>query len=154
MYRQALTALAGLSVPGVRHNFDLDALPGTIERAHLPALLVLPLELDGVNDQRRLFGDQSEGFRTIGFSAGVKTAQVTATHLLLYAPTTTRLDLREHLPGLIDLIDAYFDTLAGSVTLGGVLLEPANVSIEPNVYLYGAARFLGCAFRHTWQVSL
>ena len=39
--RDAMTRLAGLEVPGVVHNHDIDETPATLERSQAPALLVL-----------------------------------------------------------------------------------------------------------------
>lgn len=151
MFRSALMALSNLSVAGVGGNYDIDAVPDAIHRGQLPALLVLPIE---TQEERSLFPERGEGFKTLAFSDGVKTVRYTVTHLLLVAPVAAGSGLKTHLPGLIDLIDNYFTALAVSVTLGGRLLEPAQVQVEPGVFTYGGVAYVGCAFRHTWLVDV
>ena len=151
MFRSALTALSNLSVSGVGANYDIDAAPNVINRGQLPVLLVLPVELD---DRRRLFPERGEGFQTLAFSDGLKTVAYTVTHLLLVAPAAAGSGLRAHLPTLVDLIDHYFSALSAAVTLGGELLEPAQVRVEPGIFHYGGVEYIGCAFQHTWQVAV
>lgn len=142
MFRTALTALSNLTVSGVTINYDVDTIPETVNRGQLPVLLVLPIESDG------------EGFDVIGFADGIKTVTYTVNHLLLVAPSAAGSGVKTHLPALIDLIDNYFMALAGAVTLGGVLLEPAQVRVEPGIFTYGEAEYIGCAFRHVWMVQI
>lgn len=144
MFRPALTALSNLTVSGVSINYDVDTVPDTIHRGQLPALLVLPIEPEPAG----------EGFEVIGFADGVKTITYTVTHLLLVAPSAAGSGIKTHLPDLIDLIDNYFMALAASVTLGGTLIEPARVRVEPGVFTYGDAEYIGCAFRHVWMVQI
>ena len=153
MFRSACTALSNLSVSGVGANYDLNAVPEVLNRGQLPVLLVLPIEIDGTDDGS-LFKERGEGFKTLGFSDGVKTVTYTVNHLLLVAPVASGSGLRSHLPDLIDLIDNYFSALAATITLGGQLLEPAQVRIDPGVYTYGGVVYIGCAFRHTWVVAV
>jgi hypothetical protein len=153
MFRDALTELASLSVTGVTTNYDVDALPVKLNRGQLPVLLVLPIENESTA-QRRLFSERGDGFEAIGFASGVRTVTYTVTHLLLVAPVTSERGLRDHLPGLVDLIDNYFTTLATTITLGGRLLEPTQVKVEPGVFAYDETRYYGCAFRHEWVVQL
>jgi hypothetical protein len=143
-FRSALTALAGLSVPGVLHNYDVSAVPDQISRAQLPALLVLPGDVS----------ERGEGFQALAFSGSARTITYAVTHLLLVAPTTDGAGLRSHYPRLIDLIDAYFAALGASVTLGGALLEPPKVTVEPGTFTHGDATFHGCALRHLWLVEM
>jgi hypothetical protein len=154
MYRHALTELARLDVPGVTINYDVDAIPETLPRGRLPALLVLPIDPRDMADDRRLFRERSDSFRVPAFSDGVKTITFPVTHLLLAAPLAAGSGLRTHLPGLVDLIDAYFAALAAEVTLGGRLLEPARVRVEPGIFTYGDVVYCGCAFRHTWIIGV
>jgi hypothetical protein len=151
MFRDALTALSNLSVTGVGTNYDIDAVPDAINRGQLPVLLVLPVE---TNDERRLFHERGAGFETLAFSSGVKTVNYTVTHLLLVAAATSGSGLQSHLPDLIDLIDNYFTALAATVTLGGELLEPAQVRVEPGIFAYGGVDYVGCAFRHKWAIDV
>ncbi|PJF21853.1 MAG: hypothetical protein CUN56_08975 [Phototrophicales bacterium] len=144
MFRSALTALSNLSVSGVSVNYDIDTVPDIIHRGQLPALLVLPIEPQPAG----------EGFEVIGFADGIKTMTYTVTHLLLVAPSAAGNGVKSHLPDLIDLIDNYFMALAASVTLGGALMEPARVHVEPGVFTYGETDYIGCAFRHVWMVQI
>jgi hypothetical protein len=150
LLRTALSALASLSVSGTGHTYDVDALPETLSRAQLPALLVLPLEIQ----EDALFKQRGQGFTALAFSEGTRTVNYVVTHLLLLAPVHTGKGLRGTLPSLIDLIDDYFDALGQDVTLGGALLEPAQVRVEPGVYSYGGVDYHGCAFRHSWLLAV
>ncbi len=145
-FRSALTALAGLTVPGILRNYDIDAVPDDLSRVQLPALLVLP-----ARQQRQ---QQSEGFEALAFSAGPRTVTYSLTHLLLIAPLESGRGTRSHLPKLIDLIDAYFTALSADVTLSGALLEPAHVRVEPGLFPYGHAHYHGTAFQHSWIIQV
>ncbi len=149
-FRDALTNLAALAVPGVAHNYDVHTVPDSLSRAQLPALLVLP----GETQDNRLFAQRGEGFRSPAFSGGGKIATYAVTHLLLVAPVSTGRGSRGHLPLLADLIDAYFAALKADVTLGGTLLEPARVQVEPGTFSRAGVTYHGCAFRHTWLVEV
>lgn len=153
MLRNALDALAALSVPGVRANHPIDAVPPTLHRADLPALLVLPVDLPGLGTEGQLFGDRAGGFEALAFSEGPRTVRYAVTHLLLTDLGASGVGLRAHLPRLVGLIDAYFAALAHTVTLDGLLLEPAQVRVEPGIYPYNGARYVGCAFRHRWMLD-
>ena len=148
-FRAALSQLAKLSVTGIRNNYDLDDLPNSVTRAQLPALLVLPLELE----RERLFRQRENSLGTTAFSGAATTVTYSLTHLLLLAPTDAGLGLRGHLPRLIELIDSYTAAIAAAVTLDDTLLDPARVSIEPGSFSYGDGKFYGCAFRHTWLLD-
>ncbi len=150
LFRSALSNLAGLTVPGVSHNYDLAALPDDLSRAQLPALLVLP----GETEEDEFFRERGQGFRAIAFSQGARTVSYVVTHLLLVAPVSAGAGLRSHLPGLIDLIDEYFAALSDDVTLGGELLEPVRVKVEPGTFVHGDVVYHGCAFRHTWLMEV
>ncbi|MCA0457857.1 MAG: hypothetical protein LCI00_28080 [Chloroflexi bacterium] len=148
--RTALTRLASLSVPAVTHNYDVDALPESLNRVQLPALLVLPITPPAT----RLTRSTGEGFQSIGFSGGPRTVTVAVTHLLLVAPIVTGRGSRSHLPNVVDLMDAYCLALAADPLLDDTLLEPAHVQIEPGDFTYGHATYHGCAFRHTWLIQV
>jgi hypothetical protein len=148
MFRTALNALAGLTVPGISANYAIDALPAVVPRAELPVLLVLPLD----PPQRGLFAERGAGFRVLGLSDGLRTVDYSVTHLLLASPANGRLSAA--LPALIDHIDAYFGALRDDVTLGDLLLEPVRVQVEPGEFEYGDMAYTGCAFRHTWTVAV
>ena len=149
-FRRALTQLSSLNVDGVRNNYDLDELPNSLHRAQMPALLVLPIELDA----ERLFRERRDSLQTAAFSGGTKSVYYSVTHLLLVAPAAVGLGLRSHMPRLVDLIDGYTAALAADVTLGDQLLAPARVSVEPGLFTYGEGEFYGCAFRHTWLLEI
>lgn len=149
-FRNALTNLAALSVAGVAHNYDIDAVPDILGRAQLPALLVMPLDLQ----DQRLFREQGAGFEAIGFSLGGQSVTYSVTHLLLLAPVQTSKGARAHLPKLITTIDNYFAAFASDVLLGDTLLEPAQIRVEPGVYTLGNTEYYGCAFRHSWLVAI
>lgn len=150
LFRTALTQLASLSVGGVTHNYDVDAVPDELSRAQLPALLVLPVEIQ----DDALFKQRGQGFEAVAFSDGARTITYTVTHLLLVAPVNAGAGLRTHLPLLIDLIDEYFAALGDDVTLGGALLEPVRVRVEPGTFTQGDLLYHGCAFRHTWLMAV
>lgn len=149
-FRDALAQLASLKVSGVRNNYDLDALPNSLHSAQMPALLVLPVELEA----ERLFRERKDSLQTAAFSGGTKSVYYTVTHLLLAAPAEAGLGLRSQLPRLVDLIDGYTAALSADVTLGDQLLAPARVGVEPGVFPYGERGFYGCAFRHTWLLEV
>lgn len=153
MFRDALSALADMVVPGVSISYDVDATPDHLNRGGLPALLLLPLETPAT-ETRRLFAERGDGFESVAFSDGIRTVNFTVTHLLVVAPVSSGRGLRDHLPALIDLIDAYFGALAARVTLEGHLEEPAQVQVEPGVFAYGGVDYYGCAFRHRWVVQI
>jgi hypothetical protein len=148
-FRTALTALAALSVTGINHNYDVDAVPDTIGRGQLPALLVLP-----INAQDESLHERGEGFETVAFADGAKTVIYTTTHLLLVAPVNQSKGLRAVLPDLVDHIDNYFDALRDDALLNDTLLEPAQVRVEPGIFKYGGVEYAGCAFRHTWLIEV
>jgi hypothetical protein len=150
LFRTALTNLANLSVTGVANNYDVDQVPDDLSRAQLPALLVMPIDLQ----DDRLFKERGEGFQAVAFSSGARTVTYTTTHLLLVAPVSAGKGIRSHLPTLIDLIDNYFAALAADVTLAGALLEPARVKVEPGIFTHGDTDYHACAFRHTWFIKV
>lgn len=149
-FRSALNQLAALVVSGVAHNYGVDTLPETLHRAQLPALLVLPGDVTGT----ALFPARGGGFEAIAFSAGAREVTYTVTHLLLVAPVQAGRGARSHLPRVAELIDAYFTTLGSDLTLGGTLLEPTRVEVEPGTFTRGGVTYHGCAFRHWWRVQV
>ena len=149
-FRAALAQLSALNVSGVRNNYDLDELPLSLHSAQMPALLVMPLELEA--DRR--FRERKDSLQTAAFSGGTQSVYYTVTHLLLVAPSEAGLGLRSQLPRLVDLIDGYTAALSADVTLGDQLLAPARVGVEPGVFPYGERDFYGCAFRHTWLLEV
>ena len=149
-FRIALSNLSLIRVSGVRKNFDIDELPNSIIPAHLPALLILPLELE----KERLFKERKEGLQSVTFSGNAKTVYYSLTHLLLAAPTEKGIGMRGHLPQLVSLIDNYVAAIAADLTLGEALLAPARVAVEAGVFAYDESDFYGCAFRHTWMMEI
>jgi len=149
-FRHALTQLAGLGVNGVQHNYDVDAVPESLSRAQLPALLVLPVEFE----ENALSQQRGGGFQTIAFSGGGATVEYRVTHLLLIAPAAAGKGLRSHLPALINGVDAYFSALSTDAMLGDTLAAPAEVRVEPGRFHYGGVEYVGCAFRHTWLLAV
>lgn len=147
-FRAALTQLSQLSVAGVVHNYDVDAVPEALSRGQLPALLVLPIDAED-----RSFNERGEAFRAIAFSSGSRTAAVAVTHLLIVAPAGSGKGFRAHLPGLIDLIDSYFTALSANLRLNDTLPEPARVRVEPGLFSVGEVEYIGCAFRHSWLLK-
>jgi hypothetical protein len=148
--RAALTRLASLTVSGITHNYDVDAIPDSLNRVQLPALLVLPI----TPHSSKITRISSDGFESIAFSSGPRTVTVTVTHLLLVTPIETGRGTRSHLPGVVDLMDAYCTALAADPLLNNTLLEPTRVKLEPGDYPYGHATYHGCAFRHTWIIQV
>lgn len=149
-FRSALTALAALSVTGISHNYDVDAVPDSVARGQLPALLVMPI--DAQDDS--LFREKGAGFQTVAFADGAKTVTYATTHLLLVAPVIKSKGLRAVLPDLVDHIDNYFAALRADALLNATLLEPAQVRVEPGIFKHGGIEYVGCAFRHTWLIAV
>lgn len=150
-YQNALAHLASWTVAGIAHHYGVGALPNRLARAQLPALLVLPLELE---DDKRLFRERGEGFVVSAFSNGMKRATLHPTHLLLLAPQESGAGLRAHLPALVNAIDAYLAMLASDPLLGGTLALPASVRVETGIYRLDEMPFVGCAFRHEWVLRV
>ncbi len=149
-FRAALSHLSALRVAGVQNSYDIHELPNALTPPQLPALLVMPIEPSA----NRLFKEPAAGLQTVSFSGAAKTVQYTVTHLLLVAPTDSGLGIRSHLPRLTALIDSYMAAVAADVTLGGVLLEPTRVGVEPGIFPFDRRGFYGCAFRHAWRMEI
>lgn len=149
-FRAALSNLSALRVAGVQNSYDIDELPNALTPPQLPALLVMPIE----PNTERWAKETRAGLQTIAFSGAAKTVQYTVTHLLLVASTDSGLGIRSHLPRLIALIDSYMAAIGADVTLGGVLLEPTRVGVEPGIFPFDRRGFYGCAFRHAWRMEI
>lgn len=149
-FQTALANLAALDVEGVAYHYSIGAVPESLGRAQLPALLVLPLD----SQEESLFPERGAGFQAVAFAEGERTVTYTTTHLLLVAPAENGAGARSHLPTLVSLMDAYFAALAADVRLGDSLLEPAQVRVEPGLFTYGGITYAGCAFRHTWLIAV
>jgi hypothetical protein len=142
----ALTELAALNVAGIVRNYGHASVPIRVNRAALPCLLVLPLDADSA----ALRGD---GLHTVAFANGPRTLTCTIKHLLLVAPQAQAI-LRQHLPPLVTLIDAYYAALAANVTLSDTLQLPPQIKCDVGVVRYGGESFFGAAFVHTWVLAL
>lgn len=59
-FRAALTQLSLMKISGVRNNYDLAELPNALHSAQLPALLVMPIELE----RERLFRRREDSLQT------------------------------------------------------------------------------------------
>ena len=149
-FRNALDALANLAVSGVTNHYAITEIPDALNRAQLPALLVLPLD----TERNNIFREKGEGFETLAFSNGTRTVSYAVTHLLLIAPEASGTGLKQHLPELISAIDAYFTALSTDLTLNNTLLTPPQVRVETGIYAYGGVRYVGCAFRHLWSIGV
>jgi hypothetical protein len=147
-FRDALAQLSALTVSGIVSHYAFDAVPDSVARAQLPALLVLPLE-----QERGLFADRGEGLTRLGFSGGGQTAAYSLTHLLLAAPLVGGSGAPV-IAALVDLVDAYLRALAAQPLLGGTLSEPPEVRVEVGAFTHGGVRYAGCAFRHRWQIRI
>ncbi|MCU0499120.1 MAG: hypothetical protein MUF87_17340 [Anaerolineae bacterium] len=145
--RASLEQLAALTVNGVRGHYGIDAVPRSLSRAQLPALVVLPIENE---TDDRFFPDRGEGFRALEFSNTTRTITYAVTHLLLVAPKGDERQTGR----LIDLIDSYFLALSAQVTLNDTLLHPARVRAEIGVFTYGDGAYYGCALRHLWTIAI
>lgn len=149
-FRDALDGLAALDAAGINHNYGPESLPESIPRAVLPVLLVAPLD----GPEAGLFRERGGAYQAEAFSGGPGTMTCVVRHLLLAAPTGAGAGLRSHLPGLIELIDAYIAALAQDPLLGGALLEPPRVRVEPGIIEYGRAAYYGCVFRHELLIGV
>ncbi len=132
-FRSALTALAGLTVTGVSHNYDVDSLPERLGRASLPVLIVAPV-LD--DTRRRKYGE----------------FQV-ASHLLLYAPVGSGKGIRSAMPGLVDLIDNYALAIRANPKLGNTLYVPTVYSVYVAPVNFGGILYYGCRFWHSMTIE-
>ena len=145
-FRTALTALSAISVPGVLHNWDVDAVPEKISRAALPALIVAPV-LD--EPKRRKYGE----FQIASPSGSSALAQYLVTHLLLYTPIGAGKGARSALPGLVDLVDNYALAIRGNPKLGGALYLPTSYVVYVAPVNYGGVAYYAVRFWHTFTVE-
>jgi hypothetical protein len=157
-FRSAIDALADLSVPGVTTRFGITAVPEEISRGQLPALLILPLDVSDddttdLNSQHASGSGRSGAFQAIAFLNTARDVTYVVDHLLLVAPLAAGSGLRDHLPRLVDLIDAYFTALGADLTLGVALAEAARVRVLPGIVTYGGVIYAACTFQHTWRVQ-
>lgn len=146
-FRSALTALAGLTVTGVSHNLDIDAVPEKISRAVLPVLIVAPV-LD--EPKRRKYGE----FQIASPSGSSALAQYLVTHLLLYAPIGSGKGARSTLPGMVDLIDNYATAIRANPKLNGTLYLPTSYVVYAAPVQYGGVGYYAARFWHTFTVEV
>lgn len=142
----ALDALAALSVPGIRTNFALDAIPEKITRAQLPALILVPM-LDAT--RRRKYGEF--GIASPSGSQGL--ASYLITHLLLYKAVGSGLGARSSLPGLVDLVDDYAATLRADSHLGDTLFYPVSYSVFIAPINFAGVEYHAAQFWHTLTIQ-
>jgi hypothetical protein len=142
----ALDALAALTVPGIRTNFGLNAIPEKITRAQLPALILVPM-LDAT--RRRKYGE----FGMAAPSGAQALAHYLITHLLLVKPVGTGLGARSALPGLVDLVDDYGATLRANAHLSGALFYPVSYSVVIAPIHFAGVEYHAAQFWHTLTVQ-
>ncbi|MBK9126057.1 MAG: hypothetical protein IPM16_23415 [Chloroflexi bacterium] len=145
-FEDALEALASLDVAGVAHRFGMEALPGPVDPALLPALMI---QLADPRD--RLFPHSSGGFDVLPFEGGPARYSVSVRHHLLVAVSGAAANPQ---PKLAQMIDAYFAALEADPMLGGALALPARVQVEIGEVRQGAGRFVGAVFRHVWALEV
>jgi hypothetical protein len=138
----ALTNLAAVNVSGVT-SYALGETPDALNRAQLPALVILP-ELGG----------DSPGLEPSLFSAGDGRLTIRITHVLLIAPVVGGLGQRGILPTLAALIDTYAAAMAGDPTLNGALPMALRFQVRAGVVRYAGIDYHGAAFTHTWTLHL
>ena len=145
-FRSALTALAGLTITGVSHNYDVDSMPERVSRAALPVLIVAPV-LD--DTRRRKFGE----FQVASPSGSSALVQYLVTHLLLYAPVGSGKGVHTALPGLVDLIDNYALAIRANPKLNNTLFVPTVYSVYVAPVNFGGILYYGCRFWHSMTIE-
>ncbi|MFQ3660002.1 MAG: hypothetical protein SNJ54_13720 [Anaerolineae bacterium] len=145
--QDALAALAALPISGV-NTYGVGALPQTIQRAALPALLVVPFDLPDLPTL------PSDGLTAATFTQGSTHAQISVTHLLLLTTTEAAQPMRATLPALLAHVDAVLAAYAADPLLGDTLAEPLRVRVALGVYAWGGSSCCGCAFQHQWLLRL
>jgi hypothetical protein len=145
--QDALNALAALPISGV-NAYGVGALPATVQRAALPALLVVPFDLPDLPTL------PSDGLTAATFVQGSTHAQISVTHLLLLTTTEAAQPISATLPALIAHVDAALAAYAADPLLGDTLAEPLRVRVALGVYTWGGSRCYGCALRHVWLLRL
>jgi hypothetical protein len=149
-FQSALTHLANLPVVGVPRHYAVNATPPTITRAHLPCLIVAPID----PRQDRFLRNNGAGFVASAFSNGSKSMTVQVSDLLLTTIAESKSALRAHLPALIDHIDNYCTALKSDVLLGGHLAQPTQFSIQIGIFEWEGKAFYGCSFQHQWVIEV
>jgi hypothetical protein len=145
--RTALTNLAALSVSGVSHNYDVDAMPEQIARGQLPCLIVLPVVDEG---RTKRFGD----FKLATPNAAKGLVVHVVAHVLLYAPAGVGKGARGNFPGLVDLVDNYATAIRANPNLGGALFKPTSYVVSLEGVTWAGVRYFGARFWHTLVVQV
>lgn len=146
---QALANLATLTVPGVTTSYGLDALPGVLPAAHLPALV--PTFPERVN----ALGQDEQGLSTLTYDGAAWRASLTVDHLMIWSPTAAHGGLHTVLPELVGAVDGYLAALSADGWLGGALHEPLAVTrVLIGVEKYAGVAYYGARFRHRWVVTI
>jgi len=135
----ALTALGGLSITGVNHNYTMENVPERISRAALPVLLTLPM-MDGQGLRKR-----SE-WEIASPNGAIALGQYWVTHLLLYSQTGQYRNVAGTLPGFTDVLDNYGVAIKANATLGGTLYFPISYYALPGDQLWAGVPYLGAKF--------
>ena len=103
-FRAALTQLSIMNINGVRNNYDLAELPNSMHSAQLPALLVMPIELE----RERLFRRREDSLQDGGFQRRRQKRFITARRICCWSrPATPAWACAVSCPVLVDLIDNY-----------------------------------------------
>ncbi len=144
-WRLAFSNLATIGVAGVNTSYDLDALPGPLPAADLPALA--PDFPAGTGLPR----EGERGLSTLTYDGAVWRAGLEVDHILYWTPAALDAGLITVLPALIDAVDAYLAAVSADGTLGGVLHEPLEVlRVQIGTLERGGVRYYGARFRHRW----
>ncbi len=143
---EALTALAGLDVDGVKVRYAWGGAPSALDAAALPAALTLPRL-----HHRPLFGERGGGFEVLSLGTVGALYSVEITELLAVAPEGRH---PQDWGAVSALVEAYFAALRGDVLLGGALRYPPRVMVELGTYAYGSGRYIGAALRHVWTLDV
>ncbi len=142
----ALTNLAALSVTGVTHNYAITAIPESVSRGSLPALIVSPAASESIRDR---FGSYET--ETVSGSNALLTYIVT--HFLLYVPIGSRIGARDVYSGLVTLVDNYAIAVKANPKLTDALFYPTRYQIHISPFKYGGVRYYGARFYHKFVVE-
>lgn len=139
----ALDRLGAITVAGVR-SYTLEETPEMPGTAQLPGLLILP-ELGG----------ESPGLAPSAFSAGDGVLTIQVAHALLVRPAGSGGGrLRDALPQVTALVDAYLAALAADPLLDGALPLALRCGVRIGVVRVGSLDYHGAVFTHRWTLHL
>lgn len=118
----AFTALATFAgtVTGIKNSYDLNAAPESLGRDALPCALIIPEN------------GQEIGFKTLTYMGNAPILTFSCKQVLLYQASDNQ-PFRKVVPGLIALIDAYFQALKAApflVTLNPGVTAPIHQPIR------------------------